>query len=344
MKCPRKTVLSTVFTGITCMGWLPLACTFGGCGNGSSDPSGNPDTKKIFTGQFLEDIAPETAGAQGRRFLDLSYRPISDFPALTGLVSEVNISGTKITSLAALSQQPLRSLWLRNTPVKDLNPLRGMAIQTLDLTGCHVGSLDPLRDMPLRKLSLAQNSELADLSPLAGSKLEVLNLTACTKIIDLSPLRNLPLRHLDISYCSQVQNIESLKDMPLEELNITGCQSITYLGALKGKTIRRLDLSYTLVSDLSPLRGMPIEVLSLHANTRVRDLSALENTPLRSLWFTPWTITSGVAVIRSRPSITQINALPSSEFWAAWDRGDRHIGMCVREGDQGNVGGHGVAP
>lgn len=286
-------------------------------------------SNSLSSADFLKNIeSPSEKGKEIVR-LDLSNRPIDNLDILTNLVEELNISGTRVSDLTPLAQHPLRKLWLRNTPVTNLSPLRLISLEILDLTGCQIESLTSLSNMPLRELSLADNQRLKDLSPLSGLKLEGLNLSRCGSITDLSPLKKLPLTHLNLGFCIGFSDLKPLKDMPLQELDLGGDAQITDLSVLKGRRIHQLNLSYTRVSDLSPIAKMPLQYLNLHGVTTVTDLNALRDMPLAFLWFTPWRATSGLDGIRNNRTLQRINGLSSVEFWEKYDEGERTIGMCL---------------
>jgi Leucine-rich repeat (LRR) protein len=70
--------------------------------------------------------------------------------------------------------------------------------------------------------------------------------------------------------------------MLLTELNIKGGTRVSDLWPLKGMPLTSLDVSKTRVSDLSPVTGAPLKVLSI-MDTAVADLSPLEGMPLTIL-------------------------------------------------------------
>ena len=83
----------------------------------------------------------------------------------------------------------------------------------------------------------------------------------------------------------------------------------------------------TTVSDLSPLRGMPLTKLCCD-DTQVSDLSPLEGMKLNEVAFTPNRIRVGLEVLQQMPSLQLLRsswraaALSPSEFWNRYDIGD----------------------
>ncbi len=92
-----------------------------------------------------------------------------------GLVPELKINGTNVTTLAPLRAYPELEVLQLGGPskVSDLSPLRTMNLTRLDLTYPAVADLSPLRGMPLKTLKLG-HAPVTDLSPLADMPLESL--------------------------------------------------------------------------------------------------------------------------------------------------------------------------
>ncbi|MGA2031345.1 MAG: hypothetical protein ABSG68_03745, partial [Thermoguttaceae bacterium] len=84
----------------------------------------------------------------------------------------------------------------------------------------------------------------------------------------------------------------------------------------------------TKVSDLSPLKGMPLNTLDC-IDAPVSDLSPLEGMNLTALCFTPRNVTKGIDLIRQMKSLKtitvsygQADVFPSDEFWKKYDAGE----------------------
>jgi hypothetical protein len=67
--------------------------------------------------------------------------------------------------------------------------------------------------------------------------------------------------------------------MPLKLLNISANRQVRDLSPLRGMQMEVLEAAYTDVSDLSPLRGMPLKHLTL-GSCPVVDLRPLQGMPL----------------------------------------------------------------
>ena len=79
------------------------------------------------------------------------------------------------------------------------------------------------------------------------------------------------------------------------------------------------------VSNLEPLRGMPLTFLNIQA-TAVTDLSPLADMPLVELRFDAKNIDSGINVLRGMKSLKKINpngpTISPDEFWRRYDAGE----------------------
>ena len=116
-------------------------------------------------------------------------------------------------------------------------------------------------------LDFTNQAVLKDISALKGLPIKSLNLRG-TGVADLSPLANMPLERLDLWGATAAQaNLATLPRLPLRWLHLGG-------GV------------WPVVTDLEPLRGLPLEclnMLAVNANPRINDLSPLEGMPLRTL-------------------------------------------------------------
>jgi len=100
--------------------------------------------------------------------------------------------------------------------------------------------------------------------------------------------------------------------MPLAYLNLTDMlvSDLSVLASLK--SLEWLDLNRLPVSDLEPLRGLPLKRLNC-PGTRVTDLTPLLGMPLERvvLDFRP----EDEKILRSLPGLTLINEKPAAQFW-----------------------------
>src|SRR5262249_15057411 len=91
-----------------------------------------------------------------------------------------------------------------------------------------------------------------------------------------------------------------------------------------------LGLNGTQVSDagLAHFKGMPLKVLLID-RTGITDLTPLRGMPLEDIRLTPRNITKGLDILRDMKSLKTIGiswesdkAWPAAEFWERYDRGE----------------------
>ncbi len=211
----------------------------------------------------------------------------------------LDIKETPIGDLAPLRGLPLNILYCAHCGITTLEPLRGMPLTALDCTGNAVQTLEPLKDMPLHTL-MCEDCPISDLDPLRGMRLRMLRVGLC-EVSDLEPLRGMPLTFLQCWSC-RIESLEPLRGMPLDNLNCSGNRiagleplhgmpltnlhcggnRIRYLEPLRGMPIRMLLCNDNEIEDLSPLAGMPTTTLCCQCN-RIADLTPLKGLPLAQL-------------------------------------------------------------
>jgi Leucine-rich repeat (LRR) protein len=195
--------------------------------------------------------------------------------------------------------------------LEDLTPLRGLRLTSLNCRYTQVANLSPLEGMPLTGLS-CHGTQVSDLAPLKGMKLRWLGLTETAGVADLAPLRGMPLIGMDLYGLRRVKDIRPLEGMPLEYLNLSylPVSDLSVLASMK--SLRHLVLVGMPVSDLTPLRGLPVGRLGM-TGTRVTDVTPLKELPLYHLVldYRPEYET----ILRSITGLTEINRKPAAEFW-----------------------------
>ena len=98
------------------------------------------------------------------------------------------------------------------------------------------------------------------------------------------------------------------------------------LGLLEGMRLKKLILEECPITDLSPLRGMPLDDLDLFGCDKLQDLTPLIDCRQLISLTIPKTC-KNIECLRSHPTLKQIgysrgtaNAfLPVAEFWKAYD-------------------------
>lgn len=208
--------------------------------------------------------------------------------------------------------------------VRSVDALRGLPLRSLDLGMTDVTDLSPLKGMPLKRLIL-ENTPVPDLSALQGMELEVLHLQN-TKVTDLSVLAGMPLKELNL-LAVPIDNLQHIAALPLETLWIPDTE-VTDISPLRGKPMVSLDIKGTAVTSLEPLSGMQTLKRLNIAQSGVTDVTPLKGLNLERITLTPETITTGMEVLREMPSLSQIQTSmyaearqSASEFWTKFDSG-----------------------
>ncbi len=190
-------------------------------------------------------------------------------------------------------------------------------------------------------------TNVRDLTPLAGQPLKIISLKR-TPVTDLSPLANFPLEELAIKEMA-VADLSFLRRPPLcnslEKLFLDNLTPTDFSPVAACKKLRVLSQYKSAVTDLEPLRGLPLRELYL-ASTPVKDFSVLAGMPLERLFIdltpatdlTPLlTLTSlkevilpeqaeDIAVLRKLPNLQRVffyydakiggPSMTAAEFWA----------------------------
>ncbi len=199
----------------------------------------------------------------------------------------LHLNGEKsLDQVSFLRGIPLNELFISGTQVSDLSPLAGMPLRNFDIGESRVTDITPLARMPLQRIVLS--GAVTDISALRGAPLEVLL---------INPARG-----------RGPSDFSVLRDMPLRELIVPGGE-FSDLRLIEGKAMTIVTIDSSKVTDLSPLRGMPLErldmgridrakprdfafltgnktlrTLTAGSNSQLVDLSALRGVPLEALF------------------------------------------------------------
>ena len=144
---------------------------------------------------------------------------------------------------------PLTTYTAPTRRCRDLSPLKGMPLTYLDCDDTQVSDLSPLKGMPLTHLDCG-----------------------CTKVSDLSPLKRDAPDDPALRLHEGVRPVAA-EGMPLTTWTVTPRRGRPVAAERDAADVPVL--SSTSVSDLSPLKGMPLTYLDCNA-TPVSDLSPLE--------------------------------------------------------------------
>ena len=141
------------------------------------------------------------------------------------------------------------------------------------------------------------------------------------KGVDLSALRGMKLTSIGFT-ATGCANLRFLADAPLKYLQAEN-DRISDLSPLRGKPLERVILSGNDLTDLSPLRGAPIIDLLINGNSGIKDLTPLLDLPkLEKLRLSR--LGKLLEPLRHHPSLKFIAYddelyRPAAEFWADYD-------------------------
>ncbi len=269
--------------------------------------------------------------------LKLPGQPLADLSPLKGMALTVlDISSTRVADLTPLRDMPLKELYCRSAQVADLSPLRGMPIEKLQCQGTPVSDLSPLLELPaLRSLLIPETVENQEvLRPL--TKLAWIGWAgdqppdAPTASSTLSPE----------AFWKRYDTIATVRaalvkaGVPLKERQIVGNPKsgvilyldnspLTDLSFLQPLPIDRLKLTGGKVSDLSPLKGSKIKILSID-KTQVTDLRPLLEMPALESLILPAKPAS-LDVLRQHPTLRYLG------YEADWDSSAQRAKLTVQE-------------
>ncbi len=214
----------------------------------------------------------------------------------------------------------LLRLDLGGSAIVDLTPLKGMPLSDLVLSGTKVTDLSPLLECPeLEKLLIPETCEVLD--PLL--KMKNLKFISenwdwwSTKAEDFWKANNAPGRRKIKNTLEKLQADGTIKKFSLMagengilKVNLSN-SGITNLSVLKGLPIEWLhinggDQDPSLVVTLAGLEGMPLKELSLSGNVALEDISAIRGAPLKVFKI------SGTH--HGSPKVTDISALKGMQL------------------------------
>lgn len=258
---------------------------------------------------ILADLSP----LRGMSLTELhcAHTPVRDLSPLRGMkLVAMDFQRSAVEDLSPLVGMPLERLAFQYVPVRDLSHLKGMPLQMLDCSKTRVTDLSPLKGLPIRNLYCDYKPE-RDAALLQSIKtLEMLNGKAAAVILKSNPSpETISLPPLDDTWVKKVQSLpteEQVKEVAAElkrrnpgfdgkvdhrigngvvtQFSFTATH-VSDLSPVRALTGLRRFYTYgpgTAFTDLSPLKGMRLEELSI-PNSRVIDLSPLKGMPLTRL-------------------------------------------------------------
>ncbi len=248
---------------------------------------------------------------------------VANFDQVAAVVADLR--GHELHGLTVLDRaQKLQEVAVSLTGSVDISPLskHGGLTRVNLRNASRLESMSALTALPkLYELSIASAMPLDDLSFLSGlAGLEGLSLGPLAAVQDYAPLRRLErLRWLELRDC---RNLESLDDIAhlseIRSLALTGCgtEDLANLIPERFPRLRSLVLNRSPITDIGPLRALPLEQLWLN-ECPVGDLS-----PLRDMHDLTDVRLRGCASVRDisvLPTIPRLNHVDVSHVSAETD-------------------------
>ena len=251
--------------------------------------------------------------------LHIGDSKVASLEPLRGLPLKVlEAASSPIRDLSPLKGMPLEKLDLTYClAVADLSPLEGMPLSYLSVRRCQVTDLSPLAGMPLRELNIVTFREIEDYAVLRDLPLEKLHFgwaqnryRALERVFprNLEFLRekktlvwiNGPAAEFWKLYdkCEKVYADLKAKNPDANgegrfthDLGRGGLMfradfdnaGLTDLRAFGGLKLEALTCNGNRITDLSPLKGMGLQVLHVKSLERIADYSVLADMPLKEL-------------------------------------------------------------
>ena len=228
------------------------------------------------------------------RRLDIWDSKIVDLSPLAGMpLQEFVASYTNVKDLSPIASAPLEVLFITGTKVTDLTPLRGKPLKKLNFEKTHVKDVSLLLDMPALEEAMI---------PQTGTNIRMLRKHKTLKLLgwegdwdfsawrpkktviefwadwDADPRREEEEKRIEQMRVDREKRLEQVRTA-LAELGIVP-QALT-IRDIWGVC---LELNGRPITDVSPLRSLPVDHLSLYG-TGVTDITPLRGALLREITF-----------------------------------------------------------
>jgi hypothetical protein len=243
-----------------------------------------------------------------------------------GVVTEFKIVTDKVTDIAPVRVwSGLRILNCRGTYTNkpngllaDLTPLEGMklaGLMRLVLTDTKVSDAGMVHFRDSKNLTYLylDRTHVGD----AG----MANFKDCKNLIQLS-LPGTTVSDVGLAHFKGCKNLAWLN---LDSTRVSNAGLANFKDC-KNLTILCMGNSQVGDAGLAQFKGMPLRGLAIN-NTAITDLTPLRGMPLEEIYLTPKNITKGLDVLRALKRLKTIGisvnqAWPAAEFWQRYDKGD----------------------
>ncbi len=269
--------------------------------------------------------------------------PVSNLKPLAGMrPATLQLDGTQVTNLSPLKGMALTGISLSDTAVADLAPLAGMPLERVNVQNCpKLASLAPVARSPVKGLTCDFNRfrdeellrsiatlETINHQPAAALWNEVDREKAafeswCATIAALPPEGQAQavaarLRELNPGFNGSVSHVVengALAELKIIADGVTDLAPVRALARLARLTCHAGDAGKGQLSDLWPLRGMPLKALDVRG-TSVRDLAALAGMPLEVLTISGTDVADLSPLATTRLKVLHLDATPVTDLSA----------------------------
>ncbi|MDA0833414.1 MAG: SUMF1/EgtB/PvdO family nonheme iron enzyme [Planctomycetota bacterium] len=244
--------------------------------------------------------------------LQIEWTQVSDLSPLKGMPLKIlYLDGNTLLAndLSPLEGMPLTRLYLHSSPFSDLSPLEGMPLELLDIRDSSVTDLSPLEGLPLKALMLDFKPD-RDTGLLRSIKtLKTINDKPAAEFWKEVEAQQVAFQQWmkDVAALPAEQQVEAVSKKLMElnpgfdgkvthkvengvvvflsilADNVTDISPLRGLAGLAFLTCQNSPSATTKLSDLSPLKGLPLQTLAIQ-NTGVSDLSPLEGMKLTKFY------------------------------------------------------------
>jgi len=158
-------------------------------------------------------LRPDIPLKSGMFYLSLKGEDVVDLGKLPPIrISTLVLVDTKVSTLAPLTNFPLRELHVVHAPITNIGLLAQTKLQSLDLQNCPITDLSPLNGLPLNSLSL-QSTMVTNLEPIHNLQLGFLDIRD-TKITDISIVGKMPLGTFIFDWENISEGLSCVRKMP----------------------------------------------------------------------------------------------------------------------------------
>jgi serine/threonine protein kinase len=292
---------------------------------------------------------------------------VTSLAPLVGMpIKSIELANAPLVNFSALAQLPLERCYCHSVQISDLAVLRGRPLKELVLWNCHqarnfaalkdietlellvvpasyrtmpeddYAAIGKLRNLPRLRQMWADGDLFGAESPRVGSGTSefiaaIRTMTPAVadfqKMWDIEQAFVPALRKSGFSFAldrrhngryslwfrqQAITDLSIIQDAPLCELWCVSCPQLADLSPLRGMRLEVLNVCFSRVADLDSLRGMPLRRIFLSGN-KVTDVSPLADSPLQDVYLDRCPVLVDVAPLAKIPTLKNLLVPPQIE-------------------------------